>query len=118
MSMACLPWKMLSGTHPFFFSKRSATHAEDSEPRQLVLSFLPPAVEQIHGSHHEGGVQHIYTAVHTCTVHLEGGEREDGCDEAGLGVLALGIEQRNRRWSSIPAIRQTAGVKCTHSHGR
>ena len=91
------------------FGKRSATHAEDSEPRQLVLSFLPPAVEQIHGSHHKGGVHHIYTAVHTRTVHLEGGERKDGCDEAGLGVLALGIEhetadghqyQRYGRWQA------------------
>ena len=57
-----------------------------------MLSLLPPAVEQIHGSHHQGRVHHIHTAVHSGTVHLEGGEREDGSDEAGLCILALGIE--------------------------
>ena len=42
--------------------------------------------------HHQGRVHHIHTAVHARTVHLEGGEREDGCDEAGLCILSLGIE--------------------------
>ena len=72
--------------------QRGTAHAEDGKPRQLVLSFLPPAIEQIHGSHHEGGVHHIHTTVDSRTVHFESGKCEDGCDEADLGILALGIE--------------------------
>ena len=67
-------------------------HAEDGKPRQLLLALLPPAIEQIHRSYHESCVDHIHTTVDASTVHLEGSEREDGGDEGGLGVLALGKE--------------------------
>ena len=67
-------------------------HAEDGEPRQLMLALLPPTIEQVHGSHHKGSVHHVHTAVYSGTMHLEGCQREDGGDEAGLGVLALGEE--------------------------
>ena len=74
--------------------QRGATHAEDGKPGQLMFSLFPPTVEQIHGSHHEGGIHHIHTAVDSCTMYFESSQREDGCDEARLGILALGKEYK------------------------
>ena len=45
-------------------------------------------------------------------MHLEGGERKDGCDEAGLGILALGIEHETTDGHQYQRYgrRQTGGV--------